>query len=275
MKYKSRNDQLNQLDGDKARMDIGREECSVFMQGAEDTPAIVKKSERGFGYATDLHVQNFLDCVRTRRRQLPRCGLGFQAALVVQLANLSLRHGKRARWNNLSTKWNFKTCRHFPVAMSCAPQARQRFGPLPLRRQRALRHLRLLQALPMDGCSWSSGDRPRCRIRSLGFDRPEGGTRSTGACGGRSPESRGSDQESRREAGDDHDGYRRSEDSACRGCSEDGSALGLKHYRWGGFRYDLKRSLPDQLAEFKPRVKDLAAMNKHYGLTAMYHTHSG
>src|SRR5688572_13269347 len=46
------------------------------------------------------------------------------------------------------------------------------------------------------------------------------------------------------------------------------SALGLKHYRWGGFRYDLKRSLPDQLAEFKPRVKDLAAMNKQYGLTA-------
>ncbi|HYI92585.1 MAG TPA: TIM barrel protein [Bryobacteraceae bacterium] len=53
------------------------------------------------------------------------------------------------------------------------------------------------------------------------------------------------------------------------------AALGLKHYRWGGFRYDLKRSLPDQLAEFKPRVKDLAALNKQYGLTAMYHTHSG
>jgi sugar phosphate isomerase/epimerase len=53
------------------------------------------------------------------------------------------------------------------------------------------------------------------------------------------------------------------------------ASLGVKHYRWGGFRYDLKRSLPDQLAEFKPRVKDLAAMNKHYGLTAMYHTHSG
>ena len=53
------------------------------------------------------------------------------------------------------------------------------------------------------------------------------------------------------------------------------ASVGVKHYRWGGFRYDLKRSLPDQLAEFKVRVKDLAAMNKHYGLTAMYHTHSG
>jgi sugar phosphate isomerase/epimerase len=53
------------------------------------------------------------------------------------------------------------------------------------------------------------------------------------------------------------------------------ATLGVKRYRWDGFRYDLKRNLPDQLAEFKVRVKDLAAMNKHYGLTAMYHTHSG
>ena len=67
MQYKMRNDQLNQLDGDIARMDIGREELKVFMKGAEDVPAIAKKSPKGFGYATDLHVQNFLDCVRTRK----------------------------------------------------------------------------------------------------------------------------------------------------------------------------------------------------------------
>jgi sugar phosphate isomerase/epimerase len=53
------------------------------------------------------------------------------------------------------------------------------------------------------------------------------------------------------------------------------SSLRIRHYRWGGFRYDLKRSIPDQLTEFKARVKDLAAMNKQYGVTAMYHTHSG
>jgi sugar phosphate isomerase/epimerase len=52
-------------------------------------------------------------------------------------------------------------------------------------------------------------------------------------------------------------------------------SLGIRRYRWGGFKYDLQRSIPDQLTEFKARVKDLAAMNKHYGLCAMYHTHSG
>lgn len=93
MKYKSRNDQLNQLDGDKARMDIGREDCKVFTQGNEDEASIAKKSEKGFGWATDLHVQNFLACVRTRKAPTAPMWLGFQAALVVQMANLSLKHG--------------------------------------------------------------------------------------------------------------------------------------------------------------------------------------
>src|SRR5260370_6361015 len=65
MKYKLRNDQLNQLDGDKARMDVSREECNVYLQVEEEVAAHAKKSDRGFGYATDLHVANFLGCVRT------------------------------------------------------------------------------------------------------------------------------------------------------------------------------------------------------------------
>jgi len=79
MQYQSRNDQLNQIDGDKARMDIGREELKVYMKGVEDEPAIVKKSEKGFGWATDLHVQNFLDCVRTRKTPAAPMKLAFQA----------------------------------------------------------------------------------------------------------------------------------------------------------------------------------------------------
>lgn len=100
MKYRSRNDQLNQLDGDAARMDIGRETCRVYMQGAEETPAITQTSAKGFGFATDLHVQNFLECVRTRNTPTAPMRLGFQAALVVQLANMSLRQGRRMRWND-------------------------------------------------------------------------------------------------------------------------------------------------------------------------------
>jgi predicted dehydrogenase len=99
MRYKTRNDQLNHLDGDKARMDIGREDFKVYAQGAEETISITRTSERGFGYATDLHVMNFLDSVRTRKPPLAPMWLGFQAALVVQLANLSLKQGRRMKWN--------------------------------------------------------------------------------------------------------------------------------------------------------------------------------
>jgi len=99
MRYKSRNDQMNHLDGDKARMDIGREELKVFPQGAEETATIAKTSPKGFNYATDLHVRNFLECVRTRRTPAAPMARGFPAALVVQMANLSLRLGKRVRWN--------------------------------------------------------------------------------------------------------------------------------------------------------------------------------
>ena len=99
MKYKPRNDQLNQLDGDQARMDIGREDLKVFRQGEEDQPAMEKRSEKGFGYATDLHVQNFLECVRTRQRPAAPIELGFPAALVVQMANLSLDKRQRIQWN--------------------------------------------------------------------------------------------------------------------------------------------------------------------------------
>ena len=99
MQYKLRNDQSNQLDGDQARMDIGREELKVYNKGAAEEAALTRKSEKGFGWATDLHVQNFLECVRTRKPPTAPMKLAFQAALVVQMANLSLKNGRRMKWD--------------------------------------------------------------------------------------------------------------------------------------------------------------------------------
>jgi predicted dehydrogenase len=104
MPYRTRNDQMNHLDGDQARMDIGREELRVYRKGAEERVAMERKSEKGFGWATDLHVQNFLDCVRTRKTPSAPMKLAFQAALVVQMANLSLKNGRRMRWNNAANR---------------------------------------------------------------------------------------------------------------------------------------------------------------------------
>ena len=99
MRYASKNDQMNHLDGDKARMDIGRETCRVYASGKEDEVLLERKSARGFGFATELHVRNFLECIRTRQRPAAPIALGFQAALVVQLANLSMQHGRRMGWD--------------------------------------------------------------------------------------------------------------------------------------------------------------------------------
>jgi predicted dehydrogenase len=98
MRYKLTNDQLNSLDGDRARLDIGRERLSLYPQGAEDQPATTFTS-RGFSYAAETHVANFLDCVRTRRPPTGTVENGFQAVLVTQMANISLREQRRVRWN--------------------------------------------------------------------------------------------------------------------------------------------------------------------------------
>ena len=104
VRYKARNDQLNQLDGDKARLDVGREEFRVYQHDSEESPVITRTSAEGFGKATELHVQNFLECIRTRKTPTAPMALGFQAALVVQMANISLKQGRRVRWNAAQQK---------------------------------------------------------------------------------------------------------------------------------------------------------------------------
>ena len=99
MKYKPQRDQLNQFDGDNARLDVGREDLSVYQHGSEDKPANTYKSERGFSYATDLHVTNFVECIRSRKKTTAPIALGFQSTLVVQMANLSIRQGRQVSWN--------------------------------------------------------------------------------------------------------------------------------------------------------------------------------
>jgi predicted dehydrogenase len=97
MRYRTRNDQMNHFDGDEARMDVGRESLAVYKQGAEEKPVLT--AEGSFGKAVELHVANFLECVRTRKPPTAPVELGFQAALVVQMANRSLREQRRVRWN--------------------------------------------------------------------------------------------------------------------------------------------------------------------------------
>ncbi|MFT5467418.1 MAG: sugar phosphate isomerase/epimerase [Verrucomicrobiales bacterium] len=53
------------------------------------------------------------------------------------------------------------------------------------------------------------------------------------------------------------------------------AGLGIKIYRLGGLRYDLKKPIRAQLDELRPQLADLAALNRELGLTAVYQNHAG
>lgn len=53
------------------------------------------------------------------------------------------------------------------------------------------------------------------------------------------------------------------------------SALGIRYYRFGAFKWANSQPLDAQIEAFKPRLAKLAALNQRYGVCAIYHTHSG
>jgi predicted dehydrogenase len=74
-----------------------RQRSTVEASGAateSTTPDIV-----GRGDGTDIHFQNFFDCVRSRKE--PNCPfeLGYRSAIACQMAICSYREGRTVRWN--------------------------------------------------------------------------------------------------------------------------------------------------------------------------------
>ena len=51
--------------------------------------------------------------------------------------------------------------------------------------------------------------------------------------------------------------------------------LGIRRYRMQYFKYDLDKSIRQQIENWKPQVRDLAAMNKELGITGLYQNHAG
>jgi sugar phosphate isomerase/epimerase len=53
------------------------------------------------------------------------------------------------------------------------------------------------------------------------------------------------------------------------------ASLGVKRYRLGFFRYDLKQPVLPQLAALKPVIHDIATMNRDIGIAGMWQNHAG
>ncbi|TWU31827.1 sugar phosphate isomerase/epimerase family protein [Novipirellula artificiosorum] len=53
------------------------------------------------------------------------------------------------------------------------------------------------------------------------------------------------------------------------------ASLGIKRYRMQYFKYNLNTSVLDQIAEWKPQLRDLAAINHDLGIQGLYQNHAG
>ena len=53
------------------------------------------------------------------------------------------------------------------------------------------------------------------------------------------------------------------------------ATLGIQRYRMQYFKYDLDRSVVDQIGEWQPQLRDLAALNHDFGIRGLYQNHSG
>lgn len=53
------------------------------------------------------------------------------------------------------------------------------------------------------------------------------------------------------------------------------AGLGIKSYRMGYYTYDLKLPIIRQLDAIRPRLQELAALNRELGIGALYQNHSG
>jgi hypothetical protein len=84
MHYNFVKDQLVQIHGTKARLDV--------------------HMPRSFAAATSTHIRNFLDCIRSRIDPNGTVEMGQSATIVMCMARDSLRNGRRLRWNPTTRK---------------------------------------------------------------------------------------------------------------------------------------------------------------------------
>jgi predicted dehydrogenase len=101
MRYHWSQDQIQQHHGNKARLDLGREDYALFEQSSRriEKPSREKSIPGSFDAATRDHIRNFLDCIRTRQEPNAPVEAGLNTAIALTMALESLRKGKRITWN--------------------------------------------------------------------------------------------------------------------------------------------------------------------------------
>ena len=101
MQYTRNNDQIKQFHGEAARLDMARESFALYPQSKEPSmkPDVERQEFGTFDNATRDHIQNFLDCVRSRRAPNAPVEVAHYTNVALCMALESLRRGYRIRWD--------------------------------------------------------------------------------------------------------------------------------------------------------------------------------
>ena len=86
---------------DRSRLAFYRDDAAYAAGTLTPEPDIYIRSS---GDGTLTHLQNWLDCIRSRKAQNAHIRVGHQAARTSHLANSALRTGKPVRWNHAAER---------------------------------------------------------------------------------------------------------------------------------------------------------------------------
>ena len=86
---------------DRARLAFYRDDAAYVPGTHAPEPDIHVRSS---GDGTPLHLQNWLDCIRSRKAPTAPIRVGVEAARAAHIANQSILTGSRVRWNAAAGK---------------------------------------------------------------------------------------------------------------------------------------------------------------------------
>ena len=84
---------------DRARLAFYRDDAAYASGTLSPEPDIFVRSS---GDGTVTHLQNWLDCIRSRKTPNANIRVAHQAARTSHIANAALKAGRAVRWNNAS-----------------------------------------------------------------------------------------------------------------------------------------------------------------------------
>jgi predicted dehydrogenase len=82
---------------DRARLAFYRDDAAYAAGSLTPEPEILVRSS---GDGTLTHLQNWLDCVRSRKTPNANIRVAHEAARTSHIANAALKAGRKVRWNN-------------------------------------------------------------------------------------------------------------------------------------------------------------------------------